>query len=123
VAAHIKALQDTPPNYSRGGRLQVLLSPATVGCQSGFMGALTLAPGETFAEHYHPYSDEFLYVVRGTVLVDLDGVRHAVRADQSVFIPRSTRHRLTNAGECDTFVLFQLAPLAPRPELGHVATE
>ncbi len=87
------------------------------------MGVLTLAPGDVFAEHYHPYSDEFLYVVRGRVLVDLDGVRHAVSEEQAMFIPRSMRHRLSNAGEIDAFVVFQLAPLAPAPELGHVQTE
>ena len=49
----------------RGGELRVLLAPRTVGSTSGFMGVATLLPGERIAEHYHPYSEEFLYVVRG----------------------------------------------------------
>ena len=35
------------------------------GSTSGFMGVATIGPGDWIAEHYHPYSEEFIYVVRG----------------------------------------------------------
>ncbi|MFD0468416.1 hypothetical protein ACFQ0B_08985 [Nonomuraea thailandensis] len=53
------------PNRRRGGDIRVLLGPATVGATSGFMGMLTLEPAEFVSEHYHPYSEEFLCLVRG----------------------------------------------------------
>ena len=40
------ARADTPANYRRGGDIRTLLSPASVGATAGFMGTLTLAPGE-----------------------------------------------------------------------------
>jgi putative monooxygenase len=47
---------DTPPNRRRGGDIRVLLSPASVGSGAGFLGTLTLEPGEIVTEHWHPYS-------------------------------------------------------------------
>ena len=57
----------TPPNRRRGGDIRMLLSPATVGSTSGFLGTLTLEPGEVVTEHWHPYSEEFLYCAGGVV--------------------------------------------------------
>ncbi|MYW06675.1 cupin domain-containing protein [Streptomyces sp. SID3343] len=116
-------LEEIEPNRRRGGDLRVMLSPATVGSTSGFMGLAIIQPGDMISEHYHPYSEEFIHVVSGTVEVDLDGVTHEVRAEQGLMIPRDMRHRFRNVGSVEARMVFQLAPLAPRPELGHVDTE
>src|SRR3954470_21538791 len=81
------ALADIPPNRRRGGDIRVLLGPATVGATSGFLGVLTLAPGEYVSEHYHPYSEEFLYVVRGDVVVRIDGEDIPLTASEAVLVP------------------------------------
>lgn len=117
------ARRDIPPNRRRGAEIRVLLGPATVGATSGFMGVAVVGPGEAIAEHYHPYSEEFLYVVAGTLIVDLDGEPTVLHADEAVLIPVNTRHRLRNAGAEQVRAVFHLGPLAPRPELGHVDTE
>jgi len=117
------ALGDIVPNRRRGGDLRVLLSPKTAGSTSGFMGALRLAPGECVSEHRHPYSEEFLYVVRGSVVLHVDGETIELRPDTSVMTPKNLRHRLENPGDEPAFLVFHLGPLAPRPELGHVDTE
>jgi quercetin dioxygenase-like cupin family protein/ribosome-associated toxin RatA of RatAB toxin-antitoxin module len=122
-AARTVARADIPPNRRRGAEIRVLLGPATVGSESGFMGVAVLEPGECIAEHYHPYSEEFLYVMSGTLLVDLDGAPTVVRADEGLLVPINIRHRLRNAGTESVRAVFQLSPLAPRPELGHVDTE
>jgi putative monooxygenase len=111
------------PNHRRGGDLRVLLSPTTVGATAGFMGVATIAPGEFISEHYHPYSEEFIFLVHGTLTVRLDGQPVTVLANESVMVPKNVRHRLENDGDTPAFIVFQLAPLAPRPDLGHVDTE
>ncbi|MDI2128996.1 cupin domain-containing protein [Yinghuangia seranimata] len=100
-----------------------MLSPTTVGSTCGFMGLAILAPGETISEHYHPYSEEFVHLVCGELEVDLDGVTHTLRPEQSLMVPRHMRHRFRNTGPAEARMVFQLAPLAPKPELGHVDTE
>ena len=113
----------TPPNRRRGGDIRVLLSPASVGSGAGFLGTLTLEPGEIVTEHWHPYSEEFLYCQSGNVLVRLDGDERRLTAESAVHIPIGVRHRIVNdTSETAVFVFF-CGPLAPRPELGHVDTE
>jgi putative monooxygenase len=100
-----------------------MLTPKTVGSTSGFMGVALIPPGERIGEHYHPYSEEFVFVVRGDIEVDLDGTAHPLRPDQGLMIPRHMRHRFRNVGDTEARMVFHLGPLAPRPELGHVDTE
>ena len=124
TATHIAiARTGIPPDRRRGADIRVLLGPATVGSTSGFMGIAVLEPGESIAEHYHPYSEEFLYVVSGTLIVDLDGQPATVHSDEGLLIAINTRHRLRNTGTEQVRAVFHLGPLAPRPELGHVNTE
>ncbi|MFF2779346.1 cupin domain-containing protein [Streptomyces sp. NPDC058052] len=116
-------LSETEPNRRRGGDLRAMLTPATVGSTSGFMGLAIVQPGERIGEHYHPYSEEFVYVVSGALEVDLDGETHQLRPDQGLLIPIDVRHRFRNVGDEEARMVFHLGPLAPRPSLGHVDTE
>lgn len=121
--ARVVSLTDVLPDRRRGGALRILLGPRTVGSTSGFMGVVTLRPGERVAEHLHPYSEEFLLVVRGRLHVDLDGDPQPLRAEQGLLVPVGVRHRLRNTGDDEAMAVFHLGPLAPRPELGHVDTD
>ncbi|MDX6356849.1 MAG: putative monooxygenase [Streptomyces sp.] len=116
-------LDDTSPNRRRGGDLRAMLTPATVGSTSGFMGLALIEPGDRIGEHYHPYSEEFVFVVSGSLEVDLDGVSHPLRPNEGLLIPVDVRHRFRNVGDTEARMVFHLGPLAPRPELGHVDTE
>jgi putative monooxygenase len=119
----IRSVDDMPADTRRGGDVRTLLSPKTVGSTSGFMGVATLAPGDKISEHYHPYSEEFIYVVSGQLDAQLDGKSNPVRARQGLLIPINVRHRLVNDSGEKTFIVFHLGPLAPRPDMGHVDTE
>jgi putative monooxygenase len=123
LAIRTVSIDDVPANRRRGGDIRTILSPATVGATSGFLGTLTLAPGEVVTEHWHPYSEEFLFCVRGDVVLRLNGVQRRLRANEGVLVPIGVRHRLANDGDTTAFFVFQLAPLAPTPQLGHVDTE
>ncbi|MFE1441826.1 cupin domain-containing protein [Streptomyces sp. NPDC058739] len=116
-------LSEIEPNTRRGGDLRAMLTPTTVGATSGFMGVATIQPGDRIAEHYHPYSEEFIYAVCGQLEVDLDGEPHPLRAEQGLMIPAYVRHRFRNVGDEEARIVFHLGPLAPSPPLGHVDTE
>ncbi|MFC0599228.1 cupin domain-containing protein [Streptomyces palmae] len=122
-APRIVSLDEVPPNRRRGGDLRAMLTPPMVGATSGFMGVAIVAPGERVGEHYHPYSEEFVYLVRGELEVDLDGRTYSLRTDQGLMIPAFMRHRFRNEGDTEARMVFHLGPLAPRPDLGHVDTE
>ncbi|MGW1979472.1 cupin domain-containing protein [Streptomyces sp. NPDC001889] len=107
----------------RGGDVRTLLTPRSVGATSGFMGTATIEPGAYISEHYHPYSEEFVHLVRGTLRVRLDGESLRLDPGEALFIPVGVRHRLENPGGDQALIIFHLGPLAPRPDLGHVDTE
>jgi len=119
----IRSVDDLPADTRRGGDVRALLTPKTVGSTSGFMGVATIGPGDKISEHYHPYSEEFLYVVKGRIIARLDGTPHEIHERQGLLIPINVRHRLMNESDEEAFVVFHLGPLAPRPDMGHVDTE
>jgi putative monooxygenase len=114
---------DVSPNRRRGGDLRVLLGPSTVGSTSGFMGVLTLQAGEHVGEHYHPYSEEFLYVTEGDLCVRVEGEPIDLCAGEGIMVPIGQRHRVEKHSRGRSVAVFQLSPLAPHPSLGHVDTE
>lgn len=116
-------VDDVEPNRRRGGDLRAMLTPTLCGSTSGFMGVAIMQRGERIAEHYHPYSEEFVLVVEGELEVDLDGTAYRLSPDHGLLIPKDVRHRFRNVGEGTARMVFHLGPLAPRPELGHVDTE
>lgn len=116
-------LSEVEPNTRRGGDLRAMLTPVTVGATSGFMGVALIKPGDRIGEHYHPYSEEFVYVVCGQLEVDLDGEAQALQPEQGLMIPVGMRHRFRNVGNVEARIVFHLGPLAPSPPLGHVDTE
>ncbi|MFF7736442.1 cupin domain-containing protein [Streptomyces sp. NPDC007984] len=120
---NIVSLSDVEPNRRRGGDLRAMLTPAAVGATSGFMGVALIEPGDRIGEHYHPYSEEFVYVVCGQLEVDLDGEPHPLQPEQGLLIPINMRHRFRNVGNVEARLVFHLGPLAPSPPLGHVDTE
>ncbi|MFF8195322.1 cupin domain-containing protein [Streptomyces bobili] len=116
-------LSEVEPNTRRGGDLRAMLTPTTSGATSGFMGVAIVQPGDRIGEHYHPYSEEFVYVVCGQLEVDLDGEPHPLQPEQGLMIPMHMRHRFRNVGNVEARLVFHLGPLAPSPPLGHVDTE
>ncbi|GHO89534.1 cupin domain-containing protein [Dictyobacter formicarum] len=112
-----------PLKHNRGGRLHVLLSPKTVGTSAGFLGTFALSPGEVFLKHYHPYSEECFYVVKGEVVIEGDENTLVASEGTGVFIPKNEPHRLRNVGTEETVLVFFCSPLAPSPDQGHVMLE
>ncbi|MFI8239128.1 cupin domain-containing protein [Streptomyces sp. NPDC085866] len=117
------ALSSVAPSHRQGGSTRALLTPSSVGTTSGFLGHIELAPQECITEHYHPFSDKFLYLIEGTVVVRVNDQDVSLEQDEALFVTRGQRHRIENRGDVSARLVFQIAPLAPRPELGHVDTE
>ncbi|EME57641.1 hypothetical protein H074_20662 [Amycolatopsis decaplanina DSM 44594] len=87
------------------------------------MGTITVPAHQFVAEHYHPYSDEFLFLVDGAITLRTGDDSMELNAGEAVMIPRGHRHRFDNLSDVDAFGVFHICPLAPRPEIGHVETE
>jgi quercetin dioxygenase-like cupin family protein len=112
-----------PLKQGRGGRLQVLLSTKTTGNTAGFLGTFALSPGEVFLNHYHPYSEECFYVMKGAVTIESNDQTIQAPEGTAVFVPKNAPHRLRNTGSEETLLVFFCSPLAPSPAEGHVLLE
>jgi quercetin dioxygenase-like cupin family protein/heme-degrading monooxygenase HmoA len=111
------------PYRARGGQLRMVLSPASVGSRSGYMGTAVLQPGEHIVEHFHPYSEEFLYVVHGELVLEVEGEEWKLADGEGIYVPIGRRHRLRNVGSTESLTVYHIGPLAPDPSLAHVDTE
>lgn len=112
-----------PLKQTRGGRMLTLLSPKATGNTAGYVGMLTLAPGEVFLKHFHPYSEECFFVTKGEVLVEGDDHSLVACEGTAVFVPKYEPHRLRNLGTEEVTLVFFCSPLAPSPTEGHVMLE
>jgi mannose-6-phosphate isomerase len=64
--------------------------------------------GEALSLQYHERKDEFQYVVKGRIEIELggpDGVltKHLMSAGDTLHLPRGTRHRLTALEDAEIF--------------------
>ncbi|SHN08376.1 cupin domain-containing protein [Actinacidiphila paucisporea] len=111
------------PYRKRGGQLRMVLHPGSVGSRSGYMGTAVLQPGEHVVEHFHPYSEEFLFVISGDLVLEVEGENWTLAAGEGIYVPIGKRHRLRNVGTTESLTVYHIGPLAPDPSLAHVDTE
>lgn len=60
--------------------------------------------------HVHSREDEFFYVLEGTLVFEIDGVREAVEAGGTVFLQRGVPHRYQNFTDRDARLLIGVTP-------------
>jgi mannose-1-phosphate guanylyltransferase len=60
---------------------------------------IVVSPGASLSLQMHHHRAEHWIVVRGTAVVEKDGVEELVSENQSTYIPLGCRHRLTNRGK------------------------
>ena len=63
------------------------------------MKRISVKPGASLSLQMHHHRAEHWVVVRGTALVEKNGVEELVGENQSTYIPLGAQHRLTNPGK------------------------
>ena len=69
-----------------------------------------LAPGAGSGESYSHEGEEFLYLVRGRLDIELAGEAFQLRAGDSFYFSSKTQHRWTNPGKTETLILWINTP-------------
>jgi DNA-binding transcriptional MerR regulator/quercetin dioxygenase-like cupin family protein len=70
----------------------------------------TIAPGAGSGESYAHEGEEFLFVLRGVLDIELDGQAHKLRAGDSFYFESNTPHAWRNSGKIKTVVLWVNTP-------------
>lgn len=61
-------------------------------------------PGENEKRHFHNYSRQFFYILSGEAVIEVDGERQILKAQQGMEIPPRVAHQFRN--ESNSEVLF-----------------
>ena len=70
----------------------------------------TIMPGAGSGESYAHEGEEFLFVLSGTLDIDLDGQAHHLRAGDSFYFESNTPHIWRNSGKTKTVVIWVNTP-------------
>jgi mannose-6-phosphate isomerase-like protein (cupin superfamily) len=60
--------------------------------------------------HRHSHEDEWFYVLKGEITIEVDGERSVLRPGGSAFAPRGTAHTFKNFGESPAEMLMITTP-------------
>ena len=82
------------------------VSPKNNGSQHLVLGTEDMAPGDEIPTHKHLGQDEIVYIVTGTVHVDLADQKRDLHAGGTVFIPAYTWVHLKNIGAETASLIF-----------------
>jgi len=68
--------------------------------------------------HTHDIAENIYYILQGTGIVELEGVRHLVGPGKVVFVPPGVEHAIANTGFEDLIFIVAASPPQdmPRPE-------
>ena len=69
-----------------------------------------IAPGAGSGESYTHEGEEFLFVVRGKLEIELEGQPYRLRCGDSLYFDSSTPHQWSNPGSAETWVLWVNTP-------------
>lgn len=60
---------------------------------------INVKPQEKLSLQFHYHRSEHWIVVSGTARVTIDGVEKIVREGESIFVPKTSKHRVENPGK------------------------
>jgi quercetin dioxygenase-like cupin family protein len=89
-----------PVKRARGARMAVLLGPEQ-GTPNFITRRFLLSPGAYIPRHRHPTIEHEQVMVRGEMVIDLDGELRTVRAGDAIYIPAGCAHSYANRGDAE----------------------
>jgi DNA-binding transcriptional MerR regulator/mannose-6-phosphate isomerase-like protein (cupin superfamily) len=93
-------------NAGRGVRMDLLAWGNTVMEPHLFRIAPSAGSGESYSHH----GEEFLYVMRGELAIELEGEHYRLKPGDSFYFDSSTTHQWSNPGKRETWVLWINTP-------------
>jgi putative monooxygenase len=113
-------IEDTTTITSRGGEINILISPTTVGSNHLVMGYSQVGVNERVTPHVHDYSEEAFFVLEGQGRIYFDQNDFIdFTSGEAVLVPQGKPHWIQNTGSHVMKVIFAVSPLAPTPGAGH----
>lgn len=71
-----------------------------------------MPPGTSEQLHYHERAQQVFYVLSGTASFEIEGELKVVKEQESIHIPKKTKHRIFNASTTNLHILVISEPKA-----------
>lgn len=104
-----EVLWETPPAHY-DAHSKMLVTPATAGTRRFDHRISSYQPKGYVAPHRHKVQEQIYHVLEGEGLMELDGERTVVRAQDVIHIPPGVEHALYNTGLRDLVFLVITTP-------------
>jgi quercetin dioxygenase-like cupin family protein len=102
AAASGRAHAQTAPYGGQGVKVNIIMEPDLAGFspQTTRLTLVEIASGSSIPKHMHPFAQEIVFVLDGTLVIDVDGQgTKNVKAGETLLLPAGLGHfpRATNA--------------------------
>lgn len=87
----------------------LLRPPTSERLKSGFV---VLKPGEVVGEHTTGHAEEMLIILEGCAWVECEGENSELTANTIAYIPRDSRHNVSNKSSAELKYIYLVTPLA-----------
>lgn len=78
-----------------------------------YVGRVILKPGTKIGKHIHKMSDEYLYFIKGTGVISIEGEEHQVKDGSTFYIPLGMKHSYTNTSKKTAVAIQFYTPAGP----------
>ncbi|MDH5424762.1 MAG: cupin domain-containing protein [Gammaproteobacteria bacterium] len=93
-----------------GSKIRELLHPDATDIKNQSLAEASVGSGETTAAHFHCYSEEIYYILKGSGKMFLDKEAFTVNAGDSILIRPGQQHCIENTGKEELRFLCCCAP-------------
>lgn len=100
------AVIDTP----HGSQIRPLVDRTTAPISQCSLAEETLPPGCRVSRHHHEVLEEIYFIVSGSGRIRLNEEERLVGPGDAIFIPKHTRHELTNTGTESMKIILVCGP-------------
>ena len=93
-----------------GSEIRPLIDRTTSSINQCSLAEETLPPGASVTPHHHEVIEEIYYIIEGEGVMKIDDEERKVGEGDAIYIPRFSRHTLTNTGEVLMKILLVCGP-------------
>src|SRR5215467_9232159 len=83
----------------QGSEIRPLIDRTTSPINQCSLAEEILPPGATVTPHHHEVIEEIYYIIEGDGVMKIDDEDRGVGPGDAIYIPRFSRHTMTNTGE------------------------
>lgn len=71
-----------------------------------------MPPAAAEVTHYHEFARQFFFILSGEAIMEIDGHSFVLRAQEGIYVPPKTAHRLSNPTKLELHFVVVSTPMS-----------